>query len=154
MDIQVASNFERLLFNIVGEDDKRVSLLMKDLSLKGFFKLNKEEQETIKKDFCAEKINNKDTLSVIEETNSKLNFILDPHTATAVGAAQKINDLSNTVVLGTAHPYKFLETIKIAIGKEVEKPIQLNKMEDKKEKFDIIENSNSEAKNYILSKIQ
>ena len=46
------------------------------------------------------------------------------------------------------------QTIKIAIGKEVEKPIQLNKMEDKIEKFDIIENSNSEAKNYILSKIQ
>ena len=154
MDIQVASNFERLLFNIVGEDDKRVSLLMQDLSSKGFFKLSKEEQETIKKDFCAEKINNKDTLSLIEETNSKLNFILDPHTATAVGAAKKINDLSNTIILGTAHPYKFLDTIKIATGKEVEKPMQLSQIQDKKEKFDIIENSNSEVKNYILSKIQ
>ena len=154
MDIQVASNFERLLFNIVGEDDKRVSLLMKDLSSKGFFKLSKEEQETIKKDFCAEKINNKDTLSLIEETNRKLNFILDPHTATAVGAAKKMNNLSNTVVLGTAHPYKFLDTIKIAIGKEVEKPVQLSKIDDKEEKFDVIENSNSEVKSYILSKIQ
>ena len=154
MDIQVASNFERLLFNIVGEDDKRVSLLMKDLSSKGFFKLSKEEQETIKKDFCAEKINNKDTLSLIEETNRKLNFILDPHTATAVGAAKKMNNLSNTVVLGTAHPYKFLDTIKIAIGKEVEKPLQLSKIEDKEEKFDVIENSYSKVKSYILSKIQ
>jgi len=154
MDIQVASNFERLLFSIVGEDDKRVALLMKDLSSKGFFRLSKEEQETIKKDFCAEKINNKDTLSLIEETNSKLNFILDPHTATALGAAKKVSDLSNTVVLGTAHPYKFLETIKIAIGKEVEKPVQLSKIGDKKEKFDVIENSNSEVKSYILSKIQ
>ena len=154
MDIQVASNFERLLFNIVGEDDKRVSLLMQDLSSKGFFKLSKEEQETLKKDFCAEKINNKDTLSLINETNSKLSFILDPHTATALGAAKKVNDLSNTVILGTAHPYKFLETIKIAIGKEVEKPTQLSKIEDKKEKFVVIENSNLEIKNYILSKIQ
>ena len=154
MDIQVASNFERLLFNIVGEDDKKVALLMQDLSSKGFFKLSKEEQETIKKDFCAEKINNKDTLSLIEETNSKFNFILDPHTATAVGAAKKINDLSNTIILGTAHPYKFLDTIKIATGKEVEKPIQLSKIEDKKEKFDIIENSNSQVKNYILSKVK
>ena len=50
--------------------------------------------------------------------------------------------------------YKFLDTIKIATGKEVEKPIQLSQIEDKKEKFDIIENSNSEVKNYILSKIQ
>ena len=94
------------------------------------------------------------TGSLIEETNSKLNFILDPHTATALGAAKKVSDLSNTVVLGTAHPYKFLETIKIAIGKEVEKPTQLSKIEDKKEKFVVIENSNLEIKNYILSKIQ
>ena len=80
--------------------------------------------------------------------------IRDRHTATALGAAKKVNDLSNTVILGTAHPYKFLETIKIAIGKEVEKPTQLNKIEDKKEKFVVIENSNLEIKNYILSKIQ
>ena len=65
-----------------------------------------------------------------------------------------MNNLSNTVVLGTAHPYKFLDTIKIAIGKEVEKPVQLSKIDDKEEKFDVIENSNSEVKSYILSKIQ
>ena len=71
-----------------------------------------------------------------------------------MGAAKKINDLSNTIILGTAHPYKFLDTIKIATGQEVEKPIQLSQIQDKKEKFDIIENSNSEVKSYILSKIQ
>ena len=71
-----------------------------------------------------------------------------------MGAAKKINDLSNTIILGTAHPYKFLDTIKIATGKEVEKPVQLSQIQDKKEKFDIIENSNSEVKSYILSKIQ
>ena len=65
-----------------------------------------------------------------------------------------MNNLSNTVVLGTAHPYKFLDTIKIAIGKEVEKPVQLSKIDDKEEKFDVIENSNSEVKSYILSKIR
>ena len=153
MDIQISSNFERLLFDIVSEDDKRVSLLMDNLSSKGFFELSKEEVEIIKKDFCAEKINNKDTLSIIKETHSKSNFILDPHTATAVGAAKKINDLSNTVVLGTAHPYKFLETVKMATGKEVQPPIQLSKIEDKEEKYDILENDISKIKNYILEKI-
>jgi threonine synthase len=153
MDIQVSSNFERLLFDIVNEDDKRVSSLMNDLSSKGFFKLNKEEVEIIKKDFCAEKINDKDTLSIIKEIDNKSNFILDPHTATAVGAAKKINNLSSTVVLGTAHPYKFLETVKIATGKEVKPPIQLSKIEDKEEKYDILENDISKIKNYILEKI-
>ncbi len=153
MDIQVSSNFERLLFDIVGEDDKRVSLLMNDLASKGFFKLNKEEVEIIKKDFCAEKISDKDTLSIIKKIDSKSNFILDPHTATAVGAAKKINDLSNTVILGTAHPYKFLKTVKMATGKEVQPPIQLSKITDKEEKYDILENNISKIKNYILEKI-
>jgi len=153
MDIQVSSNFERLLFDVVGEDDKRVSLLMNDLSSKGFFKLNQEEVEIIKKDFCAEKINDKDTLSIIKDIDSKSNFIIDPHTATAVGAAKKINDLSNTVVLGTAHPYKFLETVKIATGKDVQTPAQLFKILDRKEKYDILENNISKIKNYILEKI-
>ncbi len=153
MDIQVSSNFERLLFDIVGEDDKRVSLLMNDLSAKGFFKLNKEEVEIIKKDFCAEKINDKDTVSIIKDIDSKSNFIIDPHTATAVGAAKKINNLSNTVVLGTAHPYKFLETVKMATGKEVKPPIQLSKIVNKEEKYDILENDISKIKNYILEKI-
>ena len=153
MDIQVSSNFERLLFNIVGEDDKRVSLLMNDLSSKGFFKLNKEEVEIIQKDFYAEKINNKDTLSIIQEVESKSNFILDPHTATAVGAAKKTSNLSDTVVLGTAHPYKFLETVKMATGKEVQSPIQLSKIVDKEEKYDILENDILKIKNYILEKI-
>jgi len=153
MDIQVSSNFERLLFDVVGEDDKRVSLLMSDLSAKGFFKLNKEEVEIVKKDFCAEKINDKDTLSIIKDIDSKSNFIIDPHTATAVGAAKKINNLSNTVVLGTAHPYKFLETVKMATGKEVKPPIQLSKIEDKEERYDILENDILKIKNYILEKI-
>ena len=148
MDIQISSNFERLLFDIVNEDDKRVSSLMNDLSSKGFFKLNKEEV-----DFCAEKINDKDTLSIIKEIDSKSNFIIDPHTATAVGAAKKINNLSNTVILGTAHPYKFLETVKMATGKDVQTPIQLSKIVDKKEKYDILENNISKIKNYILEKI-
>ncbi len=153
MDIQISSNFERLLFDIAGEDDKRVSLLMKDLSSKGFFQLSKEELTIIKQDFFAEKINDKDTLSIIKEIDSKSNFILDPHTATAIGAAKKTSNLSHTVVLGTAHPYKFLETVKMATGKEVQSPIQLSKIVDKEEKYDILENDILKIKNYILEKI-
>ena len=153
MDIQISSNFERLLFDIVGEDDKRVSLLMNDLSSKGFFQLSKEELTIIKKDFFAEKIDDKDTLSIIKEIDNKSNFILDPHTATAVGAAKKTSNLSDTVVLGTAHPYKFLETVKMATGKEVQSPVQLSKIVDKEEKYDILEKDISKIKNYILEKI-
>ena len=67
MDIQVASNFERLLFYIVGQDDQKVSLLMKDLSKKGFFKLTQNQIQDIKKDFEAVKINDKTTQLIIKD---------------------------------------------------------------------------------------
>ena len=154
MDIQVSSNFERLLFNILNEDDQKVASLMKNLKDKGSFKLNKEEIREIKKDFKAEKISDIETLSIIKEVYDKEKFIIDPHTATAFGAINKVGDLKDTVVLGTAHPYKFLETVKKATGKKVEAPHQLEKFMEKDEKFDIVENNNEKIKKYILNKIQ
>ena len=74
--------------------------------------------------------------------------------ATGVGAAKKFNNLENIVVLGTAHPYKFSDTIKKAIGKNMVSPQHLKLNIDKKETFDIIGNSNSEVKDYILGKIR
>ena len=61
--------------------------------------------------------------------------------------------MKNVVVLGTAHPYKFNDTIKKVTGKSLEAPKHLKMYIDKKEEFDIIGNSNLEVKNYILSKI-
>ena len=154
MDIQVASNFERLLFYAVGEDDQKVNLLMDHLSKKGFFKLDESTIQNIKKDFEAVKINDEATQSIIKNINDEFDFIIDPHTATGFGAAKKIKGLENIVVLGTAHPFKFKDTVKKATGKNLEAPFHLKMDVDKKEKFDIIENSNSQVKNYILSKVK
>jgi threonine synthase len=153
MDIQVSSNFERLLFYILNKDDQKVGSLMKSLKDKGSFKLSIEEINEIKKDFKAEKISDSETLSIIQEVYKKEKFIIDPHTATAFGAINKIRELKDIVALGTAHPYKFLETVKKATGENVEAPHQLEKFMDKEEKFDIIDNNNEKIKKYILSKI-
>ncbi len=154
MDIQVASNFERLLFYILGENDEKVSSMMNDLSLKGSFNLQKKEIEKIKTDFEGVKITDEETESIIKEVYKKYDFIIDPHTATGFGAVKKVKNLGDIIVLGTAHPYKFNNTIKKALGKNMEVPEHLKLNLDKKEIFDIIENSNSEVKDYILSKIQ
>ena len=154
MDIQVASNFERLLFYILDENDQKVGTLMSDLSAKGLFNLEKKEVEKIKKDFEAIKITDEETQNIIEKVNKEYQFILDPHTATGFGAAKKINTLEDIIVLGTAHPFKFHDTIKRVTGKSLEAPEHLKMYIDKKEKFDIIGNSNLEVKNYILKKIK
>ena len=154
MDIQVASNFERLLYYILDEKDSRVESLMKDLASKNLFNLEKKEINKIKKDFEAVKVTDEETLSIIDEIYNEHKFIIDPHTATGVGAAKSFKNLGDIVVLGTAHPYKFSDTINKAIGKNLEPPENLKLNINKKEAFDIISNSNSEVKNYILDKIQ
>ena len=153
MDIQVSSNFERLLFDIVGQNDTKVSSLMNELKIKGEFNLNQKEIQIIQKDFFSEKINDQETLLIIEEFNKKSNFSLDPHTATAVGAARKIRNISDIIILGTAHPFKFLETVEKATGNKIEIPEQFSNLVEKKENFDIIDNNTIEAKKYILGKL-
>ena len=58
------------------------------------------------------------------------------------------------MILGTAHPYKFLETIKMATSREVKMPKQISNILNKKEKYDILENKIIDVKNYILGKIE
>ena len=154
MDIQVASNFERLLFDVLNNDDQKVSKSMQNLNENGFFKLEKDELKKIRENFSAEKINDADTLRIIKDFFMNYGFILDPHTATAVGASYKVKNKSKTVVLGTAHPYKFLETIKLAIGKNVDPPKQFSDLSKKIEKFEIIDNKLEDIKKYITDKIQ
>ena len=153
MDIQVASNFERLLFDVLNSDDQKVSKSMKDLNDNGFFKLENDELKKIRENFSAEKINDADTLRIIKDFFVNYGFILDPHTATAVGASYKVKNNSKTIVLGTAHPYKFLETIKLAIGKNVDPPKQFSDLSKKIEKFEIIDNKLENLKKYIIEKI-
>jgi threonine synthase len=126
---------------------------MNDLVNKGFFQLNNNEIAEIKKDFLAMKISDKETADIIKEVNQKNQFVIDPHTATAFGAINKIENLQNVIALGTAHPYKFFETVKEATGKYLKAPKQLEKFVEKTEKFDILENNISKVKKYILNKL-
>ena len=72
-----------------------------------FLNLIKEQLKKIKKNFVAEKINDTDTLRIIKDFFINYGFILDPHTATAVGASYRIKSKSKTIILGTAHPINF-----------------------------------------------
>ena len=153
MDVQISSNFERLLFDVLNHDDKKVSNLMSKLLSEGSFKLNKEQIKNIKKDFFANKVTDKETLKIIKTFSEKYNFLIDPHTATAIGAAKNVKGDFEILILGTAHPYKFLETIKMATNEEVKMPKQMRGILDKKEKYDILENNTSDIKNYILGKL-
>jgi threonine synthase len=152
MDIQVSSNFERLLFYVLNSKDNEVKKLMHNLETKGHFKINKFQKKIIQKDFAAFKVSNKETIQTIKKIYKQKNFFIDPHTATGFYAASKIKTKYPCVILGTAHPYKFLETMLSVTGKKIKKPSQLSKLMARKEKYNILNNNNNIIKKYILEK--
>ena len=78
---------------------------------------------------------------------------MDPHTAIGYGVAKKLKQDNSCVILSTAHPSKFPEAIKNALGKNEELPPELRNVLKEEEKFEILENSLDQVKNYILKKI-
>lgn len=122
MDIQVASNFERYLYFLVGQDPDRVRCLFDALSRHGRLIVTEAEQAHVKSDFAAMAVDDDATLSQIRETFTASGYILDPHTAIGVRAGGDRRDL---VCLATAHPAKFNEVVHRAIGREAPPPASL-----------------------------
>jgi threonine synthase len=153
MDIQVASNFERLIFDICSSDAKKVIKLMDDLENKGKFKLEKNELDKIKESFCSESLSEKETKSILGEVYKSRGILIDPHTAIGVGVAKKVLLKGKTIVLATAHPSKFSESVMKITGIEPELPEKLKNILNKQEKYEKLPKDLKKVKNYILNKI-
>ena len=153
MDIQVASNFERLVFDICSSDSSRTAALMNDLKEKGELKLEKKELEKIRENFCSESMSDEETKLIISEVYKKHNMLIDPHTAVGVGVEKKISLKENTVILATAHPSKFSEVVMKATGINPELPESLKDILTKKEEYKKLPGDLQKIQNYILSKV-
>jgi len=153
MDIQVASNFERLVFDVCSCDSNKTLKLMNDLSEIGEFKLEKEELKKIKESFCSESLSEEETKSVIKEVYKNQKMLIDPHTAVAIGAVNKISLEGNTVILATAHPSKFSDVVMKETGIKPELPENLKNILDKKEKYEKLPQDLKKIQNYILERV-
>ena len=153
MDIQVASNFERLIFDINSNDDSNVKEKMKNLKEQKFFKIDNNQLKSIKHDFVSESLSEKETQNFIKNFYNKFNVILDPHTAVGYGVLNKISSGGINVVLATAHPCKFPEAINKAIGLKPNLPKELDYIMSAKENYDLIPNNLDKIKKHILEKI-
>ena len=153
MDIQVASNFERLIFNTNLKNDQDIIEKMKNLKNKKYFKIDKNQLNKIKVDFIAESISEKETEKYIYDFYDKYKYILDPHTAVAYGVLNKVSCEGTNIVLCTAHPSKFPKAISKVLGIQPKLPDNLCNIMNEKENYDIVDNNLFKIKNYILSKI-
>ena len=153
MDIQVASNFERLIFDLCNNNSNETLGLMNNLSQKGEFKLNDNQVKEIAKNFSSESLSEKETKSVINEVYKNQKILIDPHTAIGIGVTKKISLEGKTVILATAHPAKFSDIVLKETGVKPELPEKLNDILTKKEEYKNLPNNLKNVQDYILKKI-
>ena len=152
MDIQIASNFERLLYDI----KQCNSDLTKDIMSKiknNTYKIDSLDLNEIKKNFTSEMLDENETIEMINFIYKEHQLVVDPHTAVGIGAAKKLGLEKNCVVLSTAHPCKFPKAIEDAISKTEKLPDSFKYVYDKEEKFEVISNDIYKVKNYIMNSI-
>lgn len=115
MDIQIASNFERYLYYRLGEDGAKVEKLISEFAGKGRLEVSGPDPL-----FVGASGSTEEMLNVMRETYNKHGYVLDPHSAVGVAVGQRNCRAHNPVIcLGTAHPAKFPEAVRQALGEDV-----------------------------------
>lgn len=121
MDILESSNFERFLYYLCGEDHDRTAHLIKGLKVDGRLTVSDEEKIRIDREFYGVHITDEQTKAIIEQVYNSYGYLLDPHTAVAMGAYMEFvktypeEGRKHTVVAATAHPFKFPKAIAEAL---------------------------------------
>ena len=126
---------------------------MNDLSERGEFKLEKEELKKIRENICAERSSEEETKAIINGVYKNQGMLIDPHTAVAISAVNKISLEGNTVVLATAHPSKFSDVVMKETSIKPELPENLKNILIEKEKYEKLPKDLKKIQNYILEKI-
>ena len=156
MDIQVASNFERLISSYYNNNSKKISALMKQLSSKGFYKIDKNTLRKIKNIFYSKSVNADNTKKTIKMIYKYNNKILDPHSSVGFRALEDYylnhsKKSENLFCLETAHPAKFAETIYKILRRNPNIPSMISKNLKMKEFYNVLPNNLNKIKNYIRS---
>ena len=154
MDIQIASNFERLLYDLNDGDDIQTAEVMKNIKENGKYIIDQKKLNIINNNFLSSRMSEEEVLKTINTVYEKYSIVLDPHSAIGYGAFDKINLNGNNIVLATAHPCKFPDAIKKAINLKADLPEELMFVLNEEEKFDIIENDVDKVKKHIKERIQ
>jgi threonine synthase len=152
MDIQVSSNFERLLFEVHGRDGEAVKRLMDGLSQSGAFSLGGHALAAIRAEFAAGAANEADTAATIRATLARSAMLVDPHTAVGLAVAEKhMAAPVPMVVLATAHPAKFPAAVKSAAGVEPALPARYADPMARQERYTVLPNDQIAVETHIIN---
>ncbi|MEX6506302.1 threonine synthase [Jiella sp. M17.18] len=152
MDIQVSSNFERLLFEAGGRDAGLVRTMMQGLAQSGSFTLPEPLLEAIRAEFVAGASDEQATAETIRRTLDTTAYLLDPHTAVGVGVAERHLGKAPMITLGTAHPAKFPAAVEAAAGVSPALPPSHADLMQKRERFDRLAADLEAVESYISAR--
>jgi len=148
MDIQIASNFERYLYYLRGEDGSRVKADMEAFAETGRMDLS-GLKEQVARDFASVSVSEDETITAIGEFYKDQNYLLDPHTAVGIRAGRELKEDRPMVCLATAHPAKFGGAVQKATGKEVDLPPALAKLAGKESRCEVLDADVELIRDYV-----
>jgi threonine synthase len=153
MDIQISSNFERLMFEAGGRDPQPVRAAMAALAQSHRFQIPGQPLEQMRSLFSAGRAVEEETAAAIRTVRREAGYLIDPHTAVAVAVAEKENrdPAVPMVVLSTAHPAKFPDAVEKACGIRPGLPDWLADLGSRRERVTVLPPDLSAVENHILS---
>ena len=160
MDIQVSSNFERLLFEILGRDSDALNFYMEQFEKNKKFNIDRSMLEKFNDDFASFKVSDDGIVDEIKNTFNKSKYLLDPHSAVGVRAAKtaisggRVDDKIPLISLACAHPAKFPKVTEKSLNFSPENPHSLDLILEKEENFKILNNQIHEIKSYIKNNMR
>jgi threonine synthase len=151
MDIQVASNFERLLYDLCGRDGDQVRRLMAGFAQRGELSVSADALGHARELFDAASADEAETAATMAEVLRATGELVDPHTAVGirVGRQCRLDPATPLVCLATAHPGKFPDAVRRATGVTPSLPAPLADLHQRAERFDVLPNDLCAVQNHI-----
>ncbi len=156
MDIQVSSNFERLLFAVLKGDGAKVERLLTQFRASGRFALSKAQMAAIAKRFVGHRFDDEGTKAAIRGLYRLTGLVVDPHSAIGVAAGLESHDYKNStlVALATAHPAKFPDAVQAACGIRPALPARLADLMTRPERLTVLPNDLEAVKAFLRDRVR
>ena len=154
MDIQIASNFERYLFHLFAENPARVKEAFAELKEHGRVSCSPDEMAQVRNDFCSASVDQEATLQEIRDFYAETGYLLDPHTAVGVKAAQELLPPDSArICLATAHPAKFSEAVEKSLGFQVPVPDSVKELYGKPTRCEIVDADITKVREFFVAHV-
>lgn len=155
MDIQVSSNLERLIYELLDDNGATVAEMMQHFRSAGQIDFSTSVGEKLAAGWIGQSLTDEQTLEVIRSVSNANNMLVDPHTAVGIGAAQREIARGNGgthLVMATAHPAKFPEAVEQATGVRPPLPAALADLYERPERFEILPNDFATVCEFVESR--